>query len=667
MEDAKKRIEELSELVEYHMNKYHVLDEPEISDYEYDRLVHELIKLENEYPQFAGVNSPTMRVGGKPLKEFGQIRHEVPMQSLQDVFSYEELSEWDKRIKNAVSKANYVVELKVDGLSVSLFYEDGELKRAATRGDGTVGEDVTQNVKTIKSVPLKIKDKSLLEVRGEVFMPVAAFETLNAEREELELSTFANPRNAAAGSLRQLDSKVTAKRKLDIIVFNIQRYGGSEFKEHKEGLNYLESIGFKVSPRRELCSNIEEVIEIIKKIGETRGELPFDIDGVVIKVNEIEKRNTLGSTAKTPRWAVAYKFPAEKKTTRIRDIIVQVGRTGAITPTALLEPVRIAGSLVSRATLHNEDYIKEKDIRIGDNVIIQKAGEIIPEVVEVVVNERDGSEQEFTMPDKCPDCGGDVVREIGEAARRCTNISCPAQLKRSIIHFVSRDAMNIEGLGPQIIATLMDNGLIKDAADLYYLNYEDVLKLERMGQKSTQKLLGAIEKSKEEDIDKFIFGLGIRFIGNKGAKNLAKALKSIENIMEADYERFIMIDEIGDKMALSLVNFFKEEHNLKVIQKFKDAGVNFVLNHIEDSGINSELFKRQTFVLTGTLSKYSRNEAQEIIETHGGKVSSSVSKKTSYVLAGEEAGSKLKKAEELGVKIISEEDFEKMFNTNKDK
>lgn len=658
MDDVKKRIDEIREILEEHSYKYYVLDNPSISDYEYDMLMNELKKFEREHPEYITPSSPTQRVGGKPLKEFTQVSHVVPMLSLQDVFSFEELMDWDNRVKAAVGDAKYVVELKIDGLSVALLYENGELVRGATRGDGLVGEDVTQNIRTIKSIPLRIKDKSLLEVRGEVYMPKEAFERLNAVREELEQPVFANPRNAAAGSLRQLDSKITTERSLGIFVFNIQRYEGERVESHKKGLDYLESLGFRVSPKRVVYNDINEVIEAIKEMGETRGELSFDIDGIVIKVDEIDKREKLGQTAKTPRWAVAYKFPAEKKKTKVKDIIVQVGRTGAITPTAILEPVRIAGSTVSRATLHNEDYIKEKDIRIGDSVIIQKAGEIIPEVVEVVLEDRVGDEIEFKMPEKCPECGGDVVREEGEAASRCTNMSCPAQLKRSIIHFASRDAMNIEGLGPQIIALLMDNGLVKDAADLYYLKFDDIVKLERMGKKSAEKLLNAIEETKKNNIDKFIFGLGIRYIGGKAGKNLAKALKSIDKLMNADSDELTAVEEIGDKMAESLVSFFKEEHNRELIEKFRAAGLNF--EYISNEVEGNKIFEGMTFVLTGALSKYTRNEAQELVEKFGGKVSSSVSKKTTYVLAGEDAGSKLKKAQDLGINIISEDDFEKM-------
>lgn len=660
MEEIKRKIEELRETLEGHNYKYYVLDAPEISDYEYDMLMHQLKKLEEEYPEFQSPNSPTQRVGGKPLKEFKQIQHKVPLLSLQDVFSFEELIDWDNRVKGTVGNAEYVVELKIDGLSVALLYENGEFVQGATRGDGQIGEDVTQNLRTVKSIPLKIKDTNLLEVRGEVYIPKKDFEKLNIQREELEQPTFANPRNAAAGSLRQLDPKIAAERKLNIFVFNVQRYEGASIETHRQGLDYLDSLGFKVSPRRIVCKDINEVIEEINRIGETRGELPFEIDGVVVKVNELSKREELGQTAKTPRWAVAYKFPAEKKKTKVRDIIVQVGRTGAITPTAILEPVRIAGSVVSRATLHNEDIIREKDIRIGDSVIIQKAGEIIPEVVEVVLEDRDGTEIEFKMPEACPECGGEVVREEGEAALRCTNMSCPAQLKRTIIHFASRDAMNIDGLGPQIISLLMEKSLIHDAADLYYLKFEDLVELERMGKKSAQNLLSSIEKTKENHISKLIFGLGIRFIGGKAAKNLAKAFKSMDNIMNASHEELTGVEEIGTKMAESLIAFFKEEHNRRLIEKFRSAGLKFEVE--EEAASEEKIFEGKTFVLTGALEKYTRNEAQEMIEKLGGKVSSSVSKKTSYLLAGEDSGSKLKKAQELGVNIISEEDFDKMVN-----
>lgn len=655
MEDVKNRINELIATIEYHSHRYYNLDTPEISDYEYDGLMRELKQLEKEYPELIPANSPTVRVGGTPLKEFNQVVHEVPMLSLQDVFSFEELTEWDQRMKNADSEVEYVVELKVDGLSVSLLYENGELVRGATRGDGTIGEDVTQNVKTIKTVPLKVNDLSRLEVRGEAFIPTAAFEQLNAQREELELPTFANPRNAAAGSLRQLDSKITAQRNLDIIVFNIQQYNGREILSHREGLDFIASLGFHVSPERKVFQSMEAVISEIQSLGERRGELPFDIDGIVVKVNQLSIREELGATAKTPRWAVAYKFPAEKKETQIKDIVLQVGRTGVLTPTALLHPVRIAGSVVSRATLHNEDYINEKNIRIGDTVLIQKAGEIIPEVVEVIVSKRTGTEIPFQMPGTCPECGGMVVREPGEAASRCSNVSCPAQLIRGIIHFVSRDAMNIDGLGPRIIALLLEQGLIRDAADLYSLQFSQLTKLDRMGDKSASNLVEAIQKTKENEIDRFIFGLGIRFVGGKTAKNIAKAVGSVDALMNAEYDMLIQIEEVGDKMAQSIVAFFKEEHNKALIEKFRTSGVNFTLKAPRPLG--KLKFTGMTFVLTGTLSDYTRAEAVEWIEGNGGKVAGSVSRKTTYVVAGEEAGSKLKKAVELGVKVLTQDEF----------
>ena len=661
MDNIKLKIDELRQEIEKHNHNYYVLDNPTISDFEYDALMRELKKLEEENPQYKSDTSPTVRVGGVALKEFNQVTHTVPMISLQDVFSFEELRDFDRRVKEAVGEVNYIVELKIDGLSVSLLYENGKFVKGATRGDGVVGEDVTENLKTIKSIPLTINDTNTLEVRGEVYIPKKDFEILNIQREEREEPLFATPRNAAAGSLRQLDSKITAERRLNIFVFNIQRYSGESILSHEKGLNYLSDLGFKVSPNRHVCKNIDEVIEVIKNIGETKGNLPFEIDGAVVKVDEIEKRDILGYTAKFPRWAAAYKFPAEKKTTKLIDIEVQVGRTGAITPTAILEPVLVSGSTVSRAALHNEDYIKEKDIRIGDTVVIQKAGEIIPEVVEVVFDKRDGSEKEFKMPSNCPACGEEVVRLEGEAAVKCINISCPAQLKRNIIHFASRDAMNIEGMGPRVIDLLMENNLLKDAADIYYLKKEDLLSLPRMGEKSVNNLLESINKTKDNHLSKLVFALGIRYIGSKAAKNLCERFKSIDEIKNATYDDLVNVDEIGSKMAESIIDFFKEDKNIKVIEKLKLAGINFQIKEGNNSEESTVLLGK-TFVLTGTLSKYTRNEAKEIIESLGGKVSSSVSKKTSYLLAGEEAGIKLKKAEDLGVVILSEEDFEVLIN-----
>lgn len=662
MESIKEKISLLREKLEKCNYEYYVIDNPSISDFEYDDLMRQLRHLEDENPEYKSETSPTVRVGGAALKEFSQVTHSVPMISLQDVFGFEELRDFDRRVKAVSGEVTYIVELKIDGLSVSLLYENGRFIRGATRGDGQVGEDVTENLKTIKSIPLEIKDKNLLEVRGEVYIPKKDFEILNATRENNEEPIFANPRNAAAGSLRQLDSKITAERRLNIFIFNIQRYLGEEILSHESGLNYLHELGFKVSPNRTVCKDIDSVIEAINKIGETRGELPFEIDGVVVKVDSIASREKLGYTAKFPRWAAAYKFPAEKKKTKLIDIELQVGRTGAITPTAILETVLVSGSRVSRAALHNEDYIKEKDIKIGDTVVIQKAGEIIPEVVEVVFEERDGSEKEFKMPLTCPACMEKVVRLEGEAAVKCINIACPAQLKRNIIHFASRDAMNIEGMGPRVIELLMDNNLLHDAADIYYLNPDDLLELPRMGKRSVEKLLSSIEKTKENHISKLIFALGIRFIGSKAAKNLAKHYKSIENLKNASYESLVEVDEIGSKMAESIVDFFMDDKNNEVLEKLKNAGLSFEINEEIVDGANEEKFKGKTFVLTGTLTKYNRNEASEIIESLGGKVSSSVSKKTSYLLAGSDAGSKLKKANDLGVTVLSEDDFEVLAN-----
>lgn len=658
--EAIKRSDELRGILNFHNYKYYVEDSPEISDFEYDELMRELKLIEREHPELITSDSPTQRIGDKPLEGFKEVRHQVQMQSLQDIFSFKEFIEFDNRMRTAFDDdLEYDVEPKIDGLSVSLEYENGKLVRGSTRGDGIIGEDVTSNLKTIKSIPLSLPENVTVEVRGEVFMPRESFYKLNEEREMNDEPLFANPRNAAAGSLRQLNPKVSASRKLDIFIFNIQRIEGKTFEKHTESLDYLKSLGFKVIPKYTICKNAEEVIEEINWIGDTRGNFPFDIDGAVVKVNLLEQREKVGVTTKTPRWAVAYKYPAEKQKTIIKDIIVNVGRTGVLTPNAVLEPVRLAGSLVSRATLHNIDYIKQKDIRIGDTVMIQKAGDIIPEVVEVAKDKRTGSEKEFDMPEKCPVCGADVTRIDGEAATRCTGAECPAQLYRGILHFVSRDAMNIEGLGPAIIEQLLASGLIKNYADLYFLKKDDLVNMERMGEKSAQNLLDSIEKSKKNSFDKVINSLGIRFIGLRSAQILADNFANIDELAGADYDRLIQIQEVGGKMAESIVNFFKQEQNLHLIQMLKDAGVNLTANKKE---IKDNRFEDKTFVLTGTLEKYKRNQAEEIILGFGGKVSSSVSKNTSYVLAGEEAGSKLNKANQLGVKVIDENEFEKMIS-----
>ncbi len=661
-EDVKKRILELRELIKYHDYKYYVEDNPEITDYEYDMLMRELKGLEATNPELITPDSPTQRVGGQALDAFEKVIHEVPLQSLNDVFSEEELLAFDERVRQAVGDGvEYVVECKIDGLSVTLEYENGRFVRGATRGDGVTGEDVTQNLRTIRSIPLVLNEAiPRIIVRGEVFISKSDFEKLNEEQEALGLQLFANPRNAAAGSLRQLDPKITASRKLDIFVFNMQLVEGRTFSSHVETLEYMKKLGFKVIPDYTLCPDIKTAILKIREIGEKRGELPYEIDGAVVKVNSLSQRDILGSTSKTPRWAAAFKYPPEKKQTVIKDIWVNVGRTGVLTPNAILEPVRLAGTTVSRATLHNLDYIREKDIRIGDTVWVQKAGDIIPEVVEVVFEKRTGNEREFVMPERCPVCNSVVYREEGEAAYRCTGIECPAQLFRSIVHFASRDAMNIEGLGPAIIDTLLRNGLISGIADLYYLKdkREQLENIERMGKKSVDNLLESIERSKSNNIDRLIAGFGIRHIGLRAAQLLAEHFGSIDELMAASAQDIEEIPEFGSIMARSVEFFFRQPQTLDTIEKLKAAGVNMKSTgrkQLEDSR-----FSGLTFVLTGTLPTYTRSEATKIIESYGGKVAGSVSKKTDYVLAGENAGSKLDKAVQLGIKIIDEEEFRKM-------
>lgn len=651
------RINELIDLINYHNEKYYNQDEPEITDFEYDNLMKELIKLEEENPELKRVDSPSSRVGGKALDKFTQITHKIPMLSLSNAYSAQDLRDFDKRVRDINNNGvEYVVEFKIDGLSVGLTYNDGLFDKGATRGNGVVGEDITENLKTVKSIPLNINQDNEVVVRGEVYISKENFENINKSQEEQGLQLFANPRNLAAGTLRQLDSKLTAKRPLDIFVFNLEYIEGMEFESHSQSLEYLHKLGFKVSPNYKVCNSIDEVIEHIEYWTKNRDSLEFDIDGMVIKVNNLKQRENMGYTAKSPRWAIAYKFPAEQKKTKLIDIIVEVGRTGTITPTAILEPVRLAGTTVSRATLHNEDYITEKDIRIGDTVLVQKAGDIIPQVVEVIKEERTGDEIEFKLPDKCPVCSEPTVRLEGEAAVKCINISCPAQIRRGIIHFVSRDAMNIDGLGESIITLLLEKELIKDVADLYYIKKEDVVGLERMGEKSATNLINSIEKSKSNELYRLINGLGIKYIGVKGAKVLAKSFNNIDEIINADINRLINLEEFGEIMANSVVQFFREERNLNVIEKLKQAGVNTENITDEDDSIE-KIFEGMKIVLTGTLPTLKRNDAKEMIESRGGKATSSVSKSTTFVLAGEEAGSKLTKANELGIKVIDEEKF----------
>ena len=659
--EAKKRIEELRKETAYHAKKYYDDDAPEISDFEYDMMMLELRNLEKEFPEFVSDDSLTQKVGGTVKEGFKKVTHEVPLQSLQDIFDFDELYAFDNRMKEQAEKygkeLKYVVETKIDGLSAALEYKNGEFVRGATRGNGLVGEDVTNNMLTIKSIPKKLKENIDITVRGEVFIGKEEFEKLNEERALNEEQLFANARNAAAGSLRQLDSNITAKRPLDIFIFNVQKSDTKQFNSHIESLNYLDSLGFNVNPVRIVCNNIEEVVSAINKIGEERKDLSFGIDGAVIKVDDLELREKIGSTAKVPKWAIAYKYPPEKKETILKDIICQVGRTGAITPLAIIEPVVVAGSTISKTTLHNEDFIKEKDIRIGDHIFIQKAGDVIPEVVEVLKDKRTGKEIKFEMPKVCPVCGAEVVREEGESVNRCIGIECPAKMLRNIVHFVSREAMNIDGLGESIIEQLIEKGFINNIADIYYLKYEDISSLKKEGDKFTRNLLNAINDSKNNDLDRVICSLGIRNVGSKLAKTLAKEFRSMDKLMEADIVRLNGINDVGEITANNIYDFFKQEQTIDLIQRLKDAGVN--MEYLQEES-DDERFYGKTFVLTGSLEKYTRDEASEIIERFGGKTSSSVSKKTSYVLAGEEAGSKLTKAQSLGVPVITEQEFEDM-------
>ncbi len=656
--EPEKRIEELTELLNYHNYKYYVADSPEISDFEFDAMLRELEELEEKYPELKRANSPTMRVGGEAASSFDEVVHTVPMLSLQKAFDRSEIYDFDRRVREVIRDPQYVVEHKIDGLSVSIEYTNGELTRASTRGDGITGEDVTENIKTIRSVPLRLKQPvPFLEVRGEVFMSEKNFLKLNGLLEETEQQTFANPRNAAAGSLRQLDPKIAAKRNLDIFVFNIQQIDGVIIKTHIDGLRFLKEQGFKTILNDRIYSSIEDAYNEIIHIGEERGTLGFGIDGAVIKVNDFNSRTELGETEKFPRWAIAYKYPAEQQRTVLRDIKIQVGRTGVLTPLALLDTVRIAGSNVSKATLHNADYISQKDIRIGDTVIIEKAGDIIPAVVEVVKSERTGDEVPFEMPDKCPECGGDVVRFDGEAAYRCMSVACPAQRIRNIIHFVSRPAMDIDGLGASNVIKLAENGLISDAADIYYLDYDKAIALPGFGKKWAENLSASIEKSKTNPLYRLIFGLGIRHIGEKAAKVLAARYKTLDALMAAETDDLAKLNDVGPVMAASVSEFFSQSNNIEFINRLTLAGVD--CEDDTESGTDRR-FEGQTFVLTGTLEKYKRSDAAAVIEKLGGKTSSSVSKKTSYVLAGKEAGSKLDKANALGITVITEAEFEEM-------
>ena len=652
---AKERIDELNKLTKYYAEKYYDDDNPEISDFEYDMLMNELKNLEKEFPEFIDKNSLTQKVGGNLKEGFEKVTHIVPLQSLQDVFSFDELYSFDGRMKKFSDNIKYVVETKIDGLSVALEYKNGEFVRGATRGNGQVGEDITDNLKTIKNIPKILKEKIDIIVRGEVFISKKDFDELNEKQDEE--NKFANARNLAAGSLRQLDSKISAERPLDIYIFNVQKSDDIKFNSHYESLIYLEKLGFNVNPIKVLCNNIQEAVKEVENIGNTREDIPFGIDGAVIKVDNLDLREEIGTTFKTPKWAIAYKYPPEQKETILKDIICNVGRTGVITPMAILEPVVVAGSKISKTTLHNEDFIKEKDLKIGDHILIQKAGDVIPEVVKVLKEKRTGEELDFEMPKVCPVCGAPAVREEGEAAIRCIGVECEAQNLRNIIHFASKEGMDIDGLGEKIVEQLYNNKLIKTIADIYYLEQEDIETLKKDGKKFAKNLIDAIEESKGRELDKLICALGIRHIGTKSAKTLARKFKSIDNLINATLEELIETDDVGEITAESIYEFFKQEQTVDLINKLKNVKVNMEVKENKES---DNRFEGKTFVLTGTLEKYTRDEAGAIIESFGGKTSSSVSKKTDYVLAGEEAGSKLTKAESLGVKIISEQEFEQM-------
>ena len=661
-QEAVQRLADLKQQIAYHDRRYYVLDDPEISDYQYDQLMRELLDIEAQYPQLLTVDSPSQRVGGAPLKEFTSYTHRNSLLSLMNAYGTEDLREFHQRVCNDLGKdeIEYAVEYKIDGLSIALYYEDGVLQVGATRGDGVTGENVTANVRTVKNIPLRLqKELPVLEARGEVYLPRASFERLNQQREQNGEPLFANCRNAAAGSIRQLDPKIAAQRDLRAFIYTLLYVEGAEPATHTQCVELLQEAGF-TTMKPYISSDINAICDYCEYWGEHRHDLPFDIDGMVIKINNLADQQALGNRAKNPRWAIAYKFPPEQGVTQVEDIVVQVGRTGAITPVANLKPLFLAGSTISRATLHNEDFIREKDIRIGDYVVIQKAGEVIPEVVSVVTDKRDGSEREFTFPTVCPACGAPIIRLEDAAAYHCSDpMTCPAQVREGIIHFASRDAMNIEGLGPAVINQLLQAGLIHNAADLYYLKKEQLLTLERMGEKSADNLLNSLENSKQRTLAQVIFALGIRLVGQNVAKVLARQFHSLEALQQADYDTLVVIDEVGPKIAESITDYFQKDRHTAFLQRLAEAGVRLSGNEAEQKQENAA-FAGKIFVLTGTLPTLDRREASAMIEQAGGKASGSVSKKTDYVLAGENAGSKLTKAQELGIAIIDEETFLQM-------
>lgn len=658
------RLRKLREEIEYHNYRYYVLDDPVISDVEFDSLMKELISLEDEHPELVTEDSPTQRVGALPITAFVQVVHRSPMMSLANTYSLQELKAFDVRVRKALpgETVEYVAELKIDGLAVSLTYEDGYFARGATRGDGTRGEDVTHNLKTIRSIPMRLRHGSpvTVDVRGEVFMPGREFRKLNEERRLSGDALFANPRNAAAGSLRQMDPKITAARQLDIFAYGIGDVSGVTLTTQMEVLDFLGKSGFRVNPNVKLCQNIDEVMEYAKSWNEKREDIDYDIDGVVVKVNSLEQQARLGATARTPRWATAYKFPAKQGTTVVKDIIVQVGRTGALTPVALLEPVELAGSVVARATLHNEDIIRSKDIRIGDTVVVEKGGDIIPEVVKVITDKRTGNEREFRMPTTCPECGSDVIRAEGEVASRCAGEACPAQIREGIIFFASRNAMDIEGMGPQLVSQLLQSGLIRGFDDIYSLRFEDLVELERMGEKSAQNLLDAIRDSKRHPLHRLINALGIRHVGERTARDLAVHFGSMGKLSEATYDELMSIPEVGPKVAESVVTFFKNTRNVEALRALQAQGVNMVEDTRTLSSQKTNYFTGKTVVFTGALERFTRKEGEDAILASGGKASGSVGKNTDYVIAGKDPGSKYNKAKSLGVTVLTEEEFERM-------
>ncbi|HLQ72588.1 MAG TPA: NAD-dependent DNA ligase LigA [Bacillota bacterium] len=658
-EQAKEKIKEYTDTLNRYGHEYYVLDQPTVPDVTYDKMLRELQLLEEEYPALVLADSPTQRVGGEPLEHFEKVEHIEAMYSLGNAFNNEELREFDQRIKRIIGESvEYVCELKLDGLAISLTYENGWLIRGATRGDGSIGEEITSNLRTIRSVPLSVEETGMFEIRGEAFMPQQSFITLNKEREQNDKQLFANPRNAAAGSLRQLDPQIAADRNLDVYLFGIGAWEGKHCETHSERLQYLTSLGFKINPEWRRCGTIDEVIAYVEEWTDKRAQLPYDIDGIVIKVNDLNQQEELGYTARNPRWAVAYKFPATEGITKIIDVELSVGRTGVITPTAILEPVFIDGSTVQRATLHNKDFIDEHDFRIGDTVVLKKAGDIIPKVVRVVEEERTGNELRYEMPENCPACDNELVHLDDEVALRCMNPNCPAQILEGVIHFVSRLAMNIDGFGEKVSEQLFNEGLVTTLVDIYRLEKEKLLTLERMGEKSVNNLLQAIEQSKENSLEKLLFGLGIRHIGEKAARILAMSFETMENIERATYEDFVAIDEIGEKMADSLAIYFQEEKVIQLLKEFNDLGINMTYKgpklQAEETNIHSA-FTNKTFVLTGKLEQFTRGELKEKIENKGGKVTGSVSGNTDVVVAGEAAGSKYTRAVELGIDIWDEE------------